>query len=732
MPSIAEMAQPMLRLAGRRINPATNGPFSTSSIAGLRLRGTDGRADVRVELPAGVRLGAVRWSPDGTQIAFTNTVDAGVELWVADTRGRARRLTGPELNAVAGTCSWMPDGARLLCPFVVDDRGAPPPEPRVPAGPTVLETYGRTAPVRTYQDLLDDEHDEALFDYYFTAQLALVDAGTGRRTPVGAPAIFDDVEPAPDGEHILVARVVRPYSYLVTVGRFPQEIEIWNTRGDVVDRFASLSLQDAVPIRGVPTGPRSIDWRPDRPATLVWVEALDGGDPSVMVTPRDRVLELDAPFDGEPRTLAQTFERYGGIRWTADGLALLSDRDRSRRWTRTCVMDANRPGSEMRLLWDRSSEDAYGDPGSPIMTQTATGHRVLLQDGMWIFLEGNGYTPDGARPFFDRLDLRTLETERLWRSADDAYEQVAAVLDTDGARIVTRHESPTEPPNYFVLDLESDMRTALTAFPDPAPQLRSITKQLVTYERDDGVPLSATLYLPAGYRQGMRMPVVMWAYPREFVSAAAAGQVRAAPNRYSSFSGPSHLFFLTQGYAVLDGPTMPIVGGDSANDTYIEQLVASARAAVDAVVDMGVADANRIGIGGHSYGAFMTANLLAHSDLFAAGIARSGAYNRTLTPFGFQNEPRTFWEAPDLYFRMSPFMHADELDEPLLMIHGEADSNSGTFPIQSERLYMALKGLGGTTRLVWLPHESHGYRARESVLHTLAEMVEWFDRYVKN
>jgi dipeptidyl aminopeptidase/acylaminoacyl peptidase len=728
---ISEVAAPMLRLAGQRINPATNGPAgSYTTLTGFTLESLEDGAERPVRGFTGTP-GFASWSPDGRWITFSNTLEDGVEQWVADVRtGEAGRVAAG-VNEAAGGCEWMPDGGRLLCMMIPADRGAPPEEPRVPAGPVVQQTRGREAPVRTYQDMLEDPHDEALFEYYMTAQPAFVDIATGEVDPVGSAAVYDGIEPSPSGEYLLVERLHQPWSYLVGSWGFPVAIEVWNQRGELIRQLSDLPVADNVPIRGVRTGPRSLQWRPDRPATLLWVEALDGGDPRREAEHRDRVLVLDAPFASDARELARTGERYAGLAWAEDGVALLTDFDRSRRWMRTWVMDADAPSGEKRLLWDRSTEDAYGDPGDPEFRTTETGQRMLQQDGEWIFLAGEGASPEGDRPFLDRLSLESFETERVWQSDADAYESVVAILDGEADRILTRRESKVEPPNYFVRSPDDGTRVAVTDFADPAPQLQGISKQLVVYEREDGVPLNGTLYLPAGYADGERLPVVIWAYPREFVSADAAGQVRSSDNRFTTIGGSSHLFFLTQGYAVFDGPSMPIIGGDTANDTYVEQLTASARAAVEKLVEMGVGDRDRMGIGGHSYGAFMTANLLAHSDLFQAGIARSGAYNRTLTPFGFQNERRTYWEAPEIYYAMSPFMHAEAIDEPMLMIHGIADNNSGTFPIQSERMFHAMNGLGGTARLVMLPHESHGYRARESVMHTLAEMIAWFDRYVK-
>jgi dipeptidyl aminopeptidase/acylaminoacyl peptidase len=447
---------------------------------------------------------------------------------------------------------------------------------------------------------------------------------------------------------------------------------------------------------------------------------------------------LDAPFNGRPRTLVELDQRFAGVTWGRDDLALVNSRWSTTARTRTYVVDPSRPGAAPRVLWDRSSEDSYGDPGSPVTTANAAGFRVLhfAPGGDAIFLAGEGASRQGNYPFLDRMELASGRTERLWRAADPFYETMVALVDADARRLITRRESLTDAPNFYLRDRSTGAATALTDFPDPAPQLAGIQRQIITYPRADGTMLSATLFTPPGYeaRRDGPLPMLLWAYPREFRDADAASQITDSPNRFSRPGGSSHLFLLTQGYAILDGPAMPIIGVGEVepNDTYIEQLVASAQAAVDKVVEMGVADRNRIGVGGHSYGAFMTANLLAHSELFRAGIARSGAYNRTLTPFGFQAEPRSYWEAQEVYQRMSPFNYADRIRAPILLIHGEADNNSGTFPIQSERFYAALKGHGATVRYVVLPHESHGYQGRESVLHTLAEMTEWMDRYVKN
>lgn len=741
-PSIAEISQPMLRLAGLRINPDTNGPHLAFHGRALTLKMlSDGKSHV-LALPPNAFLSAPVWSHDGKRFAFTNTLPGRIELWIGSTASATVKcFPVPNVNSAFGPgLQWMPDNKTLLYPSVPLTRGNPPIAPRVPSGPVVQESEGKAAPVRTYEDMLQNRHDEDLFEYYATSQLMLVEPDTGRAFSWGKPAIYQNVEPSPDGRHLLVNRVRRPFSYLLPASEFPHDVEVWERQANmgqqakVETRIASLPLADNVPIDGVPVGPRSIQWKPTEPASLLWVEALDGGNSKTRAVYRDQVRMQAAPFTAPPQTLVQTEQRFQFLLWTADGKsALLRDYDPLKRRTRTFLLSGSAPVVSLRLLWDKSSEERYTDPGTPLLRRLLTGGNVLWGQGNTIYLSGLGASPTGDHPFLDRFDLTTRQAERLFQSDEVGYEAVVGLLAPDGRRFVTRRETPTEPPNLYIRSVKSDVKTALTDFRDPSPQLRGITKRLVTYKREDDVPLSFTLYLPPNYKPGEHLPTVIWAYPREFGDANTAGQVSGSPNRFTTIGSYSHLFFLTQGYAVLDDATMPVVGDrETQNNTYIEQIVSSARAAIDKAVELGVTDRKRVGVGGHSYGAFMTANLLAHSDLFRAGIARSGAYNRTLTPFGFQSERRTLWEAPDMYMKVSPFLYANKIHAPLLMIHGIADDNPGTFPIQSQRMYEAIRGNGGHVRLVMLPDEAHGYQARESVEHVLYEMVTWFDKYVKN
>ncbi len=741
LPPISEVAEPELRLAGLRINPRTNGASREFYLKGIRFkRVSDGVERAVTGLPAeDSRITRVRWSTDAKRVAFFLTRENGIELWIAEVEtGAARRLTDARISAFGRGLAWVSDSRTLVVRMVPEGRKEALAAPLVPSGPVIQESAGRVAPARTYQDLLKNAHDEALFDHYLTSQLALVSIdGTIRK--LGSPGVITDAFPSPDGKYLFVDIVHRPYSYLVPVSRFPHRAEVWDLEGKLVRQIADLPLAEEVPVdfAAVTTGPRSFSWRDDKPNTLVWIEAQDGGDPKKAAEIRDKAFALAAPFTGDPVAFASTALRFGGIQWGSESLALVSEWWWQNRKTKTWIIDPSQSAKEPTLLWDRSSEDRYSDPGSPVFKDTPLGTSVLLtaDNGKTLFLRGEGASPEGDRPFLDRLNLESRETKRLFHSQAPNYEYVAVVLDPEKNIVITRRESVSVPPNYFVRNLSDGSDRALTDFPHPQPQLARVHKELIRYERADGVKLTGTLYLPPGKKPSDGpFPMLMWAYPQEFKSADAAGQVNDSPHRFVRTSAMSPLLWLVHGYAVLDNPSLPIVGeGDTEpNDTYVKQLVAGAQAAVDEVVRRGVADRNRIAIGGHSYGAFMTANLLAHCDLFCAGVARSGAYNRTLTPFSFQAEERTFWKARDAYIEMSPFTHADKVNEPILLVHGEAANNSGTFPMQPERVYNALKGLGATARFVLPPHESHGYRARESLMHTAHETTRWLDMYVKN
>ncbi len=742
LPPIAELAEPRLDLAGYRINPRNNGPANSrvAWLTSLSFQDLANRQTRDVALPAGFRFLAPSWSPDGSRIAMLRGAQDGLELWVADVAtGRTRRLTGPQVNAAFGTAiEWTPDSRAILVRLVPAGRGPAPAGAAAPSGPIVQENAGRAAPVRTYQDLLANPHDEALFDHYFTSQLALVPVDGGRARNIGAPGLVMEASLSPDGRNILQTRVKRPFSYVVPARLFPTEIFVTDLEGRTTHNIADLPLRDDIPTQfdAVAPGPRNVHWRADRPATLAWAEAQDGGDARREAAVRDRIYTLDAPFAGNPQTLADLADRFAGIAWGRDDFALVISRWwNDRRETRHAV-DPSRPGTT-RLLLQRNFQDRYNDPGFPVMRRTPAGQNVLhfTPDGSGLFLTAPGATREGALPFLSRMNLGNGESRILWRGEMPYHESVLAMADERGEQLLTLRESRADPANLFLRSLGGGDPVQLTRFPDPAPQFADAQRELITYTRADGVQLSGTLYLPGGYdpaRDGP-LPLLMWAYPNEFTDAAVAGQVVDTANRFVRPGGSSHLFLLTQGYAILDNPTMPIVGRDGAepNDTYVEQLVTSAQAAADAVVARGVASRDRIAVGGHSYGAFMTANLLAHSDIFRTGIARSGAYNRTLTPFGFQAEQRTYWEAIETYTEMSPFTHVRRINEPILLIHGEADDNTGTYPIQTERFYAALKGNGATTRYVVLPLEAHGYRARESVGHALWEMNRWLDLHLR-
>jgi dipeptidyl aminopeptidase/acylaminoacyl peptidase len=537
----------------------------------------------------------------------------------------------------------------------------------------------------------------------------------------------------------MITTIEKPFSYLVPYYRFPSTTIIYDKNGNEVNRFLKVPLIEDLPkgFMAVRKGKRSLAWRSDKPATLFWAEALDEGNPEIEAEYRDEVFEIDAPFNGTPISLTKTITRYAGVTWGNDKTAICIDYWWNTRMVRTTLINPSDPSKEAVLISEKNYQDRYNDPGNFVTKKNKYGNSVLEIDGDKLYLNGDGYGEDGIRPFIDEFSLKNFETKRLWQAnKDNTLESISMVINMKKGILLMSIQSKTRFPNYFIRNIKKGSLEQITFIENPFKSIQDVSKQVIKYKRDDGLELSAVLYLPAGYDtiKKEKLPMIMWAYPQEFKDKSSAGQVTASPNQFIYPWYGSPIFWINRGYVILDDASFPIVGeGDvEPNDTFIPQLVANAKAAIDAVDELGYIDRNKVAVGGHSYGAFMTANLLSHSDLFAAGIARSGAYNRTLTPFGFQAEERNYWEAPNIYYEMSPFMHADEMKTPLLMIHGEADNNSGTYPMQSERYFNALKGLGATVRLVMLPNESHGYTARESILHMLWEQDQWLEKYVKN
>ncbi|MGQ4277299.1 prolyl oligopeptidase family serine peptidase [Pseudidiomarina sp. E22-M8] len=737
LPDITDVSAEQLKLAGRRINPANYTVSQARYISAIELVDVTTGEKLKIEgLPSDLKALGASWAPNGDYIALAQQTPTEVQLWLVDiAKAEAKVWSSMPLNAVWGPrLEWRHDSSGLYS-YTVAEGLIKPALHTVPTGPVITESAGRTAPGRTYQDLLQNKQDEALFDYYFTSQITFFGVDGGEQE-LGPQAIYSGLTTSPDDSYLLVSEIQRPYSYAVPYYRFPETTRVWNTAGENVYTVVEQPLADNLPIAfdAVVQGRRSISWRNDADATLVWAAATDQGDPAVDAIVRDQVFQQAAPFKDAPQKLVDLSKRFGRVLAADAQHVLIWERWWADRDEKLWLVDATGE-REPELVWERSWEDRYNDPGQPFTVKKNGRDLLYLNDGK-ILLTGTGASAEGDRPFIDRFDLSSKESERLWRSEAPYFERPRGLIDATELTFLTQREGVSDPADFFVRDLDDNELTALTETPHPMPHTVGISRELITYTREDGLAMSAELYLPAGYDKAIDgpLPTIVWAYPREYKSSAAAAQISGSPYEFVRISYWAPQYLATQGYAVLDSATMPIVGeGDARpNDSFIEQLVMNGKAAIKAGTDLGVTDPERVALGGHSYGAFMTANMLAHSDLFKTGIARSGAYNRSLTPFGFQREERTVWDDTDLYIGMSPFFHADKINEPLLMIHGANDNNSGTFPMQSERLYQAIKGLGGTARLVMLPHESHGYRARESVLHMLWEQTRWLDVYLKD
>ncbi len=741
--TLAELSEQEMRLGGLRINPKTNIGSRTYYYKNIRVKRVREKAAKSVEgLPENARLANFRWSPDQSLVAFTNTVADGVELWVLDIkRASAKKISDSSVNAnICKPIHWFKDNASLLVSFLPKERKSLiNTTESIPAGPTITVSNGEKAQNRTYQDLLKNNIDEQNFEVLTTSELYKVSLN-GKKEIWKKAAMYESISFSPDGNYVMIQTIHRPFSYLVPYDHFPFETDIYTAEGKHVTQINKVPLTEVLPkgFMSVRKGRRALWWRSDKLASLVWVEALDEGDAEKKVEYRDEMFTLAAPFNGKPQSLFKIPNRYSGVEWGNDQLAIVHDYWWNTRNTKTYAINPGNPAQPPVVLFDRNFQDRYNDPGDFVTQKNEYGRNILYLEKDNAYLIGDGYTKDGQFPFIDKFNLKTKKKERLYTSSHkNKLEYIYSAIDMAKGKVLVSIESPTEYPNFYIRNLKKKKDPEqITFFANPFQSLQNVHKEVITYKREDGVELSGTLYLPVGYdrKKKEKKPMILWAYPREYKDKKSAGQNTSNPNEFTYPFYGSMIYWVTRGYVVLDKASFPIVGEGKKepNDSFIKQLVANGKAAIDAVDKLGYIDRNKVAVGGHSYGAFMTANLLTHSDLFAAGIARSGAYNRTLTPFGFQSEERNYWEAPEIYYQMSPFMHADKMKTPLLLIHGEADNNSGTYPMQSRRYFNALKGLGATARLVILPKESHGYSAKESILHLLWEQDQWLEKYVKN
>lgn len=741
--TLEDLSEEELKLGGLRINPKTNISSTVTYVNNLKFKKLKDKEPTQIKgLPQNPKMANFAWSPDETKMAFTNTTATGVEVWLLDLKTlQAKKLTDATANANMGNpVSWFRDSNALLVkmlpankPALINTASA------IPAGPTVTVSDGTKAQNRTYQDLLKNKNDEANFENLTTSELYKVTLD-GKSSVWAPPAMYGGLSFSPDGSYVLVTSVMKPFSYIVTLDRFPTKSILLHTSGKILQVFNEKPLIEDMPKGFMSTekGKRSISWRADKPATLVWAEALDGGDPAIEVPYRDEVFELPAPFTAAPRSVVKTINRFAGITWGTYNLALIHDRWWNTRNTKTYIFNPSDAAQKPEVIFDRNYQDTYSDPGSFDTRRNEWGRYVLNIENGNAYLVGDGFTDKGQFPFIDQYNLASKKTTRLYQSKyTDKKESLVSLIDAKKGEVLVQLESKNQYPNYYLINIKKKSTpVAVSFFQNPFKKIENVSKEVIKYKRADGLDLSGTLYLPAGYdkKKKEKLPLIIWAYPAEFKDKNSASQTTSNANDFTYPNYGSPVYWVTRGYAVLDDASFPIIGEgkEEPNDTFITQLVADAKAAIDAVDALGYIDRTRIAVGGHSYGAFMTANLLTHSDLFAAGIARSGAYNRTLTPFGFQSEERNYWEAPEVYNAMSPFSHADKMKTPLLLIHGEADNNSGTFPMQSERYFNALKGFGAPARLVLLPKESHGYAAIESILHLLWEQDQWLEKYVKN
>ena len=738
--SLDDLNQDEMKLAGLRVNPVTNISSTTTYINNLKIRKIKDKSEVQVKgLPANPKITNINFSTDEKKIAFTNTVSNGVELWVLDlATATAKKISGANLNANLGTpYTWFKDSENLLVKTLVPNRPALLDSKKdLPTGPIVSTSDGKVSQNRTYQDLLKNPQDEANFETLTNAELQKININ-GSSTKFKDKDIYAGLSFSPDGNYLMTTTIKKPYSYIVPLNRFPMTANVYDKNGNLVKTVNEVPLNEIMPkgFSSVRTGKRSMTWRDDQPATLVYAEALDGGDQSKSADYRDEIFTWEAPFNNAPKTFFKTKQRYGGVTWSNNDYAVVSENWYDTRNQKSYLIDLKNNSS--KVIEDRNYQDVYSDPGHFNLTRNQYGKNVIDVENGKAYLVGDGFTKDGQKPFIDELDLKTQQKKRLYTSnLKNSKEDLSDIIDIKKGDVLVVQQSSNQYPNYFVRNIKSGKASPVTAFANPFESIKDVYKEVIKYKRNDGVELTGTLYLPANYDRKNpkeKLPLLIWAYPTEYKDKNTAGQNTQNPNDFTFPSYGSFIYWVTKGYAVLDDAAFPIIGEGKTepNDTFITQLVANGKAAIDAVDKLGYIDRNKVAVGGHSYGAFMTANLLTHSKDYACGIARSGAYNRTLTPFGFQSEQRNYWDVPEIYNTMSPFMNADKMKTPLLLIHGDADNNPGTFTLQTERYFQALKNLGAPVRMVLLPKESHGYAAKENILHVLWEEDQFLEKCLK-
>ena len=760
------MSQKIYRLAMLKVTPATNRELdhSTYGIYALKIFSLKDKTSRQVKLPPDSFFSDMVWSPDGKKIAFLAHLPNGTQVWIADAEtGTAEALSDapvmatiaarPQSGRSSATPSrmlqWTSDGS-LVTLLVPSNRGAEPVLNPVPAGPIVRHSLDKPTPTRTLPFLLRTPHDADLFRYYTTAQPAILARGRAPQI-IGAPAMYLSISVSPDGKYLLTDRIIEPFSYLVGYDAFPHQYEVMDIAGNILATVSKAPAELALRRDGDAGGadlPRDLAWRPDgKGLSFIMTEPRDKKAEGAQEASerQERIMLLELPFAMDrAKVLVSSARRISEVSYSRDGryvFATLAERPRAggKRLQDIAAYDlTSEPPQAFVLAKGIDPEDVVNLPGT-LMTRTTgngIGYAAVSADGQAGFLESPGHKADfKPRPFIDRVIIRTGEKRRVFEGSADMYERPLAALDGDLTHLIVSRESSRKAPDSYLWTNEG-FGENLTNNKDPYPDLTACKRIDFEFQRSDGVTVHGRISLPLNYKEGTRVPAVFWDYPREYGTSEEYARGAITSRNNNAYTPLSFLrwsdLWLTQGYALVY-TDIPILGKATAyNDNYLTHLLDSVYGAIRKLDQMGLIDMDRLGHGGHSYGAFATANLLAHSPFFKAGIAGDGAYNRTLTPMTFQQERRYFWEATTTYLEMSPFFYADQINAPLLMYHGGDDDNSGTYLIQSERMMQALTGLGKKAVLYIYPFEAHSPRCKETYLDIWARWIDWFDKYVKN